>query len=57
MARDNPQDGYLNEGFHSHGAIPIAGWFILEYPMKINDLGVGFHRGLSDRRMEALMGF
>ena len=24
-------------GFHSHGWTPIAGWFIIENPMKIDD--------------------
>ena len=24
-------------GVHSHGGTPIAGWFIMENPMKMND--------------------
>jgi hypothetical protein len=27
-------------GFHSHGGTPIAGWFIREIPIKMDDLGV-----------------
>ena len=27
-------------GFHSHGDTPIAGWFIREHPIEIDDLGV-----------------
>ena len=27
-------------GFHSHGDTPIAGWFIRDHPIEIDDLGV-----------------
>ena len=30
----------LYGGFHSHGGTPIAGWFVLEKPFKMEDLGV-----------------
>ena len=31
---------YIYGGVHSHGGTPIAGWFTMENPMKVVDLGV-----------------
>ena len=37
-------DSYPYGGFHSHGDTPIAGWFIMENPIKLHDLGVPLFR-------------
>ena len=47
MAMLNNQMVYIYGGFHSHGGTPIAGWFTMENPMKVVDLGVALFQETS----------
>ena len=45
-------DDLYKGGFHSHGGTPIAGWFIREKPIKMNDLGVPLFQETTIKRLD-----
>ena len=40
LTGSSPEITELDGGFHGHGGTPIAGWFVKEHPIQMDDLGI-----------------